>query len=135
MDLIQTSELLDKVLTKLYSDASEYNASVNYSCAHPPPLRPRLLRGICQFCPAWGPGICQPWGYSQASDMHVVSYQNITTLRILPEKQAYWLNYQGQEKIEEGCKDMFSILCMHFFIVYQARITWRNWELTGHESN
>ena len=135
MDLIQTSELLDKVLTKLYSDASEYNASVNYSCAHPPPpLRPRLLRGICQFCPAWGPAIYQPWGYSQASDMHV-SYQNITTLRILPEKQAYWLNYQGQEKIEEGCKDMFSILCMHFFIAYQARITWRNWELTGRESN
>ena len=41
----------------------------------------------------------------------------------------------GQEKIEEGCKDMFSILCMHFFIAYQARITWRNLELTEHESN
>ena len=27
---------------------------------------------------------------------------------ILLEKQAYWLNCQGQEKIEEGCKDLCS---------------------------
>ena len=51
---------------------------------------------------------------------------NITTQRILPEKQAHWLICQGREKIEEVCKGMFSILCMHFFIAYQARITWRN---------
>ena len=38
----------------------------------------------------------------------MVSYQNITTQRILLEKQAYWLIYQWQEKIEEGCKGMFS---------------------------
>ena len=44
-----------------------------------------------------------------------LSYQNITTQRILLEKQAYWLNCQEQEKIEEGCKDMLSILCIHFF--------------------
>ena len=48
---------------------------------------------------------------------------NITTQRILLEKQAYWLICQGQEKIKEGCKGMLSILCMHFFIAYQARIT------------
>ena len=48
---------------------------------------------------------------------------NITTQRILPEKQADWLICQGREKIEEVCKGMFSILCMHFFIAYQARIT------------
>ena len=28
-----------------------------------------------------------------------------------------------KEKIEEGCKGMFSILCMHLFIAYQARIS------------
>ena len=50
------------------------------------PGPPGLLRGICQFCSARGPGICQPRGYSQAFDMHAVSYQNITTLRILMEK-------------------------------------------------
>ena len=37
------------------------------------------------------------------------------------EKQADWLICQGREKIEEGCKGMFSILCMHFFIAYQTR--------------
>ena len=30
---------------------------------------------------------------------------------------------QGQEKIEEGCKGMFLILCAHFFTDYQTRIT------------
>ena len=50
-------------------------------------------------------------------------YQNITTQRILLEKYADWLTSQRQEKIEEVCKGMFSILCMHFFIAYQARIT------------
>ena len=48
---------------------------------------------------------------------------NITTQRILLEKQADWLIGQGREKIEEVCKGMFSILCIHFFIAYQARIT------------
>ena len=51
-----------------------------------------------------------------------VSYQNITTQRILLEKQADWLICQGWEKIEEVCKGMFLISCMHFFIAYQARI-------------
>ena len=62
-------------------------------------------------------------GYSQTFDTHVVSYQNLTVKRILLEKQAYWLFSQGHEKIEEGCKGMFSIFCMHFFIAYQARVT------------
>ena len=50
---------------------------------------------------------------------------SITTQRILLEKQADWLIFQGQEKLEEVCKGMFSILCMHydFFIAYQARTT------------
>ena len=58
-----------------------------------------------------------------AFDTHAVSYQNLTTQRILLEKQADWLIFQGREKIEEICKGMPSILCMHFFIAYQARIT------------
>ena len=74
-------------------------------------------------------------GYSQTFDTHVVSYQNWTMKRILLEKQAYWLFSQGQEKIEEGCKGMFSIFCMHFFIAYQARVTLRNWELSTWLSN
>ena len=96
---------------------------------------PRLLRGICPPCQSrgWGickfcaspggPRICQPQGHPRAFDTDAVSYQNITTERILLEKQADWLIVQGREKIEEVCRGMFSILCTHFFIAYQARIT------------
>ena len=76
------------------------------------------------------PGICEPRGHSQAFDTHAVCYQNITTQRILLGKKADWLICQGQEKIEEGWKGMFLILCTHFFIAYQARITERNRELS-----
>ena len=74
--------------------------------------------GIFKLYAARGPCICQP----RTFDTHAVSYQNITSQRILLEKQADWFVYQGWEKTEEVCK-MFSILCMHFFIAYQARIT------------
>ena len=99
--------------------------------APPPPPPPRATvghlpvlsvpggGGICKFWAAWGLGICQP----RTFDTHAVSYQNITTQGILLKKQADWFICQGQEKIEEVCNGMFSILCMHFFIAYQARIT------------
>ena len=69
-------------------------ASVNSTCAQ---LPPGLLRGICppcksrgwgicKFCTARGPGICQPPGHSRAFDTHAVSYQNITTQKVLLEK-------------------------------------------------
>ena len=103
---------------------------VNSSCAqHPRATAGHLPAlsvpgvGICKFCAARGPDICQPRGLSRAFDTHAVSYQHITTQRILLGKKADWLICQGQEKIEEGCKAMFLILCMHFFIAYQARIT------------
>ena len=55
---------------------------------HPVPPPPGLLRGICppyqsrrrgicKFCAALGPGICQPRVYSRAFHTHAVSYQNI----------------------------------------------------------
>ena len=68
-----------------------------------------------------GSGICQARGHSQAFHTHAVSYQNITSQRILLEKQADWLICQGRKKFEEVCKNM--VLCTHFFIAYQARIT------------
>ena len=43
--------------------------------------------GICKFCTARGPGICQPQGHSQGFDTHAVSYQNITTQKVLLEKK------------------------------------------------
>ena len=119
-------------------NASLY-ASVNSSCNQSPPSPATVGHfpamsapgwGICKFCAARGPGICQSPGQSRGIDMQAVSYQNITTQRISLGKKEDWLVCQGQEKIEEGCKDMFLILCMHFFIAYQARITGRNRELS-----
>ena len=46
-------------------------ASVNSSCAHPPP--PGQLRGICTHCQSRGLGISLPKGYPRAFDTHVVS--------------------------------------------------------------
>ena len=41
--------------------------------------------GICKCCTARGPDICQPPGRSRAFDTHAVSYQNITTQKVLLE--------------------------------------------------
>ena len=59
--------------------------------------------------------------FRQARARGLLSKYNFT--EDLLEKQADWLIFQGREKIEELCKGMSSILCMHFFIAYQARIT------------
>ena len=85
-----------------------------------------LLQGICPPCQSRGWGICKFWAARGPRDRHLPTpnfwhargfrYQNITTQRILLEKHADWLTSQGQEKIEEVCKGMFSILCMHFFM-------------------
>ena len=71
-----------------------------------------LLRGICLPClsPEWGicaiqgTGICLHRGDSQAFHTHAVCYQNITTKRILLEKQAYWLFCKGEEKLKTVVK-------------------------------
>ena len=105
---------------------SNYNLMHQSIAAAPSPPPPRLLRTICPPCQSRGLGICKfcvARGHSRAFDTHAVSYQNITTQRILLGKKADWLICQGREKIKEVCKDMFLILCMHFFIAYQARIT------------
>ena len=97
----------------------------------PPPLR--LLWGICPpcQCPAGafaifvlpgGQAFANPGTNPELLTRTRVSYQNITTQRILLEKQSDWLICQGRQKIEEVCKGMFSISCMHFFIAYQAKI-------------
>ena len=104
----------------------------------PPPPPPEYCGAFAHIVSAGGGafanfvlpgGQAPPRGHSQAFDTHAVSYQIIATKRISLGKKADWLICQGQEKIEEGCKGMFLILCMRFFIGYQARITQRNREL------
>ena len=84
------------------------NASVNSPCAQPPP--PLLLRGICpscqslgwgicKFCTARGPGICQPPGHFRAFDKHAVSYQNITTQKVLLGKKQIGSSVKDRNKL------------------------------------
>ena len=75
----------------------------------PPPL-PGLLRcicppcqsrglGICKFFSARAPGICQPRGHSRAFDKHAVSYQNITTQKVLLEKTQIGSSVKDRNKL------------------------------------
>ena len=74
------------------------NASVNSTCAQRPPPPGNCGAFARLVSPGGGafanvalpgdPGICQPPGQSRAFDTHAVSYQNITTKKVLlDEKQ------------------------------------------------
>ena len=87
-------------------------ASVNSSCARHPP---ELLRGICppcqsrgwgicKFCTARGPGICQPRGHSRSLDTHAISYQNVTTQKVLPEKKQIGSSVKDRNKLKRVVK-------------------------------
>ena len=106
------------------------------------PRSPLLLRGIClpcqslgwglcKFCSAQGLGICQPRGYSQTFDTHIVSYWNITTQRGFYKKNKHiGLFLKDRKQLKRIVKAWLSlILCMHFFIAYQARFTQWNQQL------
>ena len=63
--------------------------------------------GICKFCTARGPSICQPWGHSRAFDTHAVSYQNITTERVLLEKKEIGSSVKDRNKLKRVVKACF----------------------------
>ena len=89
------------------------DTSVNSSCAFPPFSLPWLLRGSCPPCQSRGWGTANfplPGGRAFAYrtfDTLVFSYQNITTQRILLEKQADWLICQGRE-IVKACSRFYA---------------------------
>ena len=108
------------VTNKLVNDMKDLCIS-QFQVRPAPPPPPGLLRGICpscqsqewgicKFCAARGPGICQPRGHSWAFDTQAVSYQKITTQRILLGKKADWLICQGQEKLKR-----FKKACSWFY--------------------
>ena len=60
--------------------------------------------GIYKFCTAQGPGICQPRGHSRALDTHAVSYQNITTQKVLLEKKQIGSSVKDRNKLKRVVK-------------------------------
>ena len=73
--------------------------SLMHQSIPPAPTPPGLLQGICpppqsrgwgicKFFIARGLGICQPRAIPELSNTHAVSYQNVTTQRVLLEKKS-----------------------------------------------
>ena len=100
---------------------TSHYASVNSSCAKPlprgllrgicPPCQP-LWWGICKFCTARGPGICQQQGHSRAFDTHAVSHQDITTQKALLEKKQIDSSVKDRNKLKRVVRVDF----MHAFL-------------------
>ena len=82
-------------------------ASVNSTCAQPPPRDtvwhlPALSvpgAGHLQILHCPGAGLCQPRGHSRAFDTHAVSYQNITTQKVLLEKKQIGSSVKDMNKL------------------------------------
>ena len=99
-------------VSSMFKQSSAYHTVMHQSIPAAPICPPWQSRGwgICKFCSTRGPGICQPRGYSQAFDMHAVSYQNITTQRILLE------NKQIGSFVKDGKKlKRFVKACSRFY--------------------
>ena len=100
---LHTNQKLSKVVAKIILKTMPVlviimHQSIPPAPSPPPPPPPWQLQGICppcqsrgwgicRCCTARGPGICQPPGQSRAFDMHAVSYQNITTKKVLLEEK------------------------------------------------
>ena len=78
--------------------------------------------GICKFCVTRWPGICQSRCHSELSTRTRFPIEIYYT-EDFAGKTSRLAHFSRTGKKLRGCKGMFSILCMHFFIAYQARIT------------
>ena len=60
--------------------------------------------GICKFCTARGPHICQPQGPFPSFDTHAISYQNITTQKVLLKKKQIGSSVKDRNKLKRVVK-------------------------------
>ena len=91
-----------------FEGEDKFNASVNSTCAQPSPppgycgAFSRLVspggRAFANFSLPEGRAFANPGAIPELSNTHAVSYQNVTTRRVLQEKKkADWLICQGRE--------------------------------------
>ena len=77
--------------------------------------------GICKVCTAWGPGIYQPQGHSQAFDLPAVSYQNITTQKVLLKKKQIGSSVKDRSKLKRvACSQFYA--CISSLLIKQEFI-------------
>ena len=90
-----------------FEGKDKFNASVNSTGAKPPPP-PGYCRAFARLLSPGGGAFANfslhgGWAFAnrgavpELSNTHAVSYQNVTTQRVLLEKKADWLICQGQE--------------------------------------
>ena len=115
--------------------------SIPAAPSHLPPPLPGLLRGscppfqsrgwgICKFCAARGPGICQPRGQPRAFDTHAVSYQNITTQRVLLEKKQIGSSVKDRNKLKRVVKACSRFYACISSLLIKPELHSETWELS-----
>ena len=101
---------------------------INFICSHLPPPPPhfgllaRLVSpeggAFSNFALPRGPGICQPRGHSRAFDMHAVSYQNITTRKVLLEEKQIGSSVKDRNKlkrVQKACSRFYACISSLLF--------------------
>ena len=76
--------------------------------------------GICKCCTARGPSICQPPGQSRAFDTHAVSYQNITTKKVLLEEKQIGSFVKDRNKLQSvvtACSRFYMYVCIFSLLI------------------
>ena len=76
--------------------------------------------GICKFCTAREPGICQPRGHSRAFYRNAVSYQDITTKKVLLEEKQIGSFVKDRNKLYRvvtACSRFYMYVCIFSLLI------------------
>ena len=89
---------------------------------HLPALSVPGMGHLKNFVASRGPGICQPLGQPRTFDTHAARgfLSEYNYKEDFTGKTSRLAHLSRTGKIEEVCKGMFSVLCLHFLIAYQA---------------
>ena len=90
------------------------------TAGHLPALSVPGVRHKCKLCIAQGSGICQPRGHSRAFDTHTVSYQNITTQKVLLEKKQIVKDRTKLKRVVKACSRFYA--CISSLLIKQEFI-------------
>ena len=89
---------------------------------HLPALSVPGMGHLKNFVASRGPGICQPLGQPRTFDTHAARgfLSEYNYKEDFTGKTSRLAHLSRTGKIEEVCKGMFSVFCLHFLIAYQA---------------
>ena len=112
-----------------------YNASVNSNCPQLPPP-PGLLRGICPPCQSRGGAFANfavPGGKASPTpgplasfDTHAVSYQNITTEKVLLQKKQIGSPVKDRNKLKRNLRACSRFYAYIFSLLFKPELHSRN---------